>query len=219
MPDIKRRSGALTPRTRPATACRRIGYALVILLLAGCKGVLTLPEDAHVFGQYEACVQRISDTCVDADGSCRSKAANMHLYLVGVRRGTSEFLIAREGLDPIAGVLEGTRFRAETTVELPDICGCPAQVTEIIEGELLPAPIGAIACEPNDVDGGTCSAQPPDVDGGDGDGGGAVDAGEVDFERRYAAIRGTVTNEVRAIGGQACACLPCRAEFEFLGRP
>lgn len=208
----------MTSRNHPSTVYARVGCTLLILMLAGCKGLLTLPEDVHVFGQFQACIQRISDTCVDPDGTCRSEAAGNHVFLVGVRRGTSEFLIAREGLAPVAGVLEGTKFRAETTVELPDVCGCPAEVTEIIEGELLAAPIGAISCEPKDIEGGSCSLQPSgagDVD----DDGDQADGGEVSFERRYPAIQGTVTNEVRAIGGQTCDCLPCRAEFDFVGRP
>lgn len=206
----------MTARSSLSTPARiRAGWFLIALVLGGCQELLTLPDEAHVFGQYQTCIQRAFDTCVDANERCRSVPAGTHVFLVGVRRSDGEFLVAREGLDPVAGVLEGTRFRAETTVELPDVCGCPAQVTEIIEGELLAVPLPPMACTP--VAGDVCASEPPSTSGVDE--GDAVTEDEMDFERRYSAIRGRIINEVRAIGEQDCTCLPCRAEFDFTGRP
>lgn len=216
--------------TRPI---RRLLPILLISLATGCPSQLSLPNDVHVFGQYQTCLRRVSDTCGDADAGCHTQPASTHPMLVGVRRGTSEFLVAREGLEPVAGVLEGTLFRVETTEQLPDVCGCPAEVVEVIEGELLALPMGEISCGALVRDGGTCGAPAPDAgeseppDAGEPDAGepdaGEPDAGEpdagLDFEQRYPAIRGRVTNEVRATGEGDCPCLPCRTEFELVGRP
>lgn len=195
---------------------------LLALTFLGCASPLSLPEDAHVFGQYQTCLKRVSDTCVEADAGCRSLPASTQPLMLGVRRGTTEFLLAREHTEPVSGELEGTSFRVESVVELADVCGCPAEVVEIIEGTLLPVPIGEIACQGLQVDGGTCRTQSVDagephdesVDAGE------ADAGvELDFSKRYPAIRGRVINEVRARGDGQCPCLPCRAEFELVGRP
>lgn len=200
---------------------------LLALAVLGCASPLSLPEDTHVFGQYQTCLQRVSDTCAEADAGCRSLPSSTQAVMLGVRRGTDEFLIAREHTAPVAGILEGNRFRVESVVELADVCGCPAEVVEIIEGELLSVPMGEIACHPLARDGGTCLLAPPDS-GDEPDAGhhdeeepdaGDPDAGQLDLSKRYPAIRGKVTNEVRATGDGACPCLPCRAEFELVGRP
>lgn len=209
--DARRHADTLTTRARLLAGV----LFLFAPLLSACPDTLSLPDDVHVFGRYGACLERVSDSCVSDDGQCRTQPTAKQALLIGARRGTSEFLIAREGLPPLVGTLDGTRFRTESTVRLPDVCGCEAEVVETIEGDLLPVPVGEVACS-GAAASTTCKRTPQDpaplpLPVGESE--------SVDYEKRYPALRGRVISEARAVSEGNCPCLPCRAEFTLTGRP
>lgn len=216
-------------------ASGRVPAALACFLGLGCTTGPVLPDDVQVFGTYGSCVVRVADTCHEADAGCTTLPAELRSFTLGARAsaddgGALPFFVAREGLPPLEGVLRGTRFEVATTLPVPSLCGCASAVTETLSGELLTNPIGEIEeCLSRDVDGGTTCLGPGDEPPGRPDAG-ASDAGEVDagwtsdagvaIDRRYPAVVGRIVTEaVPADADAGCACLPCRAEFEFVGRP
>lgn len=200
------------------------GIVLAGLCGAGCTTPVIDPA-AHPWGTYGACLRRLSDDCraPDADAGCVTTAALTRSLTLGVR-ADGTFLWSRDGLAAAEGRQVGSHFELRTSRgSVATLCGCTADVEEVIRGELLEASgEEAVDCTPADGGAGCgAGAGRPSAffDGGlPGEGWlEAVDGG-VDTRRAYPSFRAVVTDEAVAGDGGGCGCLPCRVVFEATGR-
>lgn len=179
-----------------------------------------LDPSAHAWGTFAACARRLSDECPAAvDGGCRTLAAVERTLTLGAR-SDGTFLWSREGLPAVEGRQGGARFEAQAALgNVATSCGCFADVTETIRGELLSvrAPVTCV-----DADGGGCGLDAgrssvyfedgvPDETWMSG-----LDGG-VDTTVSYDSFRAIVVDEAVARPGESCACLPCKVVVEIAG--
>ncbi len=178
----------------------------------------------QTLGQFNLCLRRLTDTCAaqGADGGCQTLATNGGQVSLGVDSKTGRFYWSRAGLTPISGTRVGDRFQVSTTEpDIATVCGCAANVTETILGELSVSRVSGVGCSPAiDAGCGEVAAAPVFFDGGlpgrDWLEGADPDAGS---GVTYGSFTATVEDQVSASKASAkCTCsLPCQVQYEVLG--
>ncbi len=200
------------------------GLATLALAVARCSPPVFAPT-VHTLGQYKLCLRRLSDACVAGgpDGGCQTLATNTLTVSLG-DDPDGGFLWSRAGLAPIGGRRVGSRFELSTSeAKVATICGCEADVTETIRGELAAERADPLDCAGTaDLDAG-CGDVPAPAEFFDGGlpGAGWLEGGEVDggaTSATYGSFRAVVVDDARAADArQSCPCLPCRVVYEALG--
>lgn len=217
---------------------RRLVFVTTLAIVIGAAISCTKPifsDDSHFWGTYNACLRRVRDTCHDplvADGGyaeCLSPETATSAISIALAADKKTFRLARPPLSIVEGQQVNERFEVVQTVTASSgltaaVCGCAVDVQETIRGELLlnaPATSACVATDGGSADAGSSSScTSRDLD--------APDAGTttdwlaggsetIDLDQQYAAIQGTILDQIRPTPDESCGCKICEIEYEFVG--